>query len=168
MNETSSETVNGPITEVQPPLLGRAGIAALIPHSGNMCLLNELLNWDATQIHCQAVSHSDPHNPLRSASGLLATAAIEYAAQAMALHGGLLAQAAGTVATPGFLASTRGVQLHRLRLDDLPGPLHVWAERLAGDDAQLLYRFIVSHLGHPVAEGRAAVVLNTPLPATPP
>ncbi len=150
-----------------PQQLDHAGIARLIPHSGRMCLLHTLHAWDGTQIDCVAIGHTDAQNPLRSASGLLATAGIEYAAQAMALHGGLLAQAAGTVASPGFLASARGVQLHRHRLDDLPGALHVWAERLAGDAQQLLYRFVLRHADTTVVEGRAAVVLNTAL-STPP
>ena len=151
-----------------PQTLTRDGIAALIPHSGTMCLLARLTAWDLQRIVCAVTNHRDAANPLRSRSGLLATAAIEYAAQAMALHGALIGQAAGTPATPGYLASARGVQLHRVRLDDLPfhadehGPdeLRIEALRQAGDDRQVLYAFTVSHAGRPVAEGRAAVVLN--------
>jgi predicted hotdog family 3-hydroxylacyl-ACP dehydratase len=149
------------VTAAESPLLDHAGIGRLIPHSGTMCLLHELVSWDTQTLHARAIGHTDSKNPLRSASGLLATASIEYAAQAMALHGGLLAQAAGTVASPGFLASARNVQLHRLRLDDLPGVLDVHVERVAGDDSQLLYQFTLSHAGTVVAEGRAAIVLNT-------
>ena len=143
--------------------LERAQIAGLIPHSGSMCLLEHLDAWDHEHIVCRASSHRDLHNPLRTRSGLLAPNAIEYAAQAMALHGALLGIEAGVPATPGYLASTRGVQLHRLRLDDLPQELHITATRQAGDARQILYAFTVSHAGEPVAEGRAAVVLNTPL-----
>lgn len=143
--------------------LVQAQIAELIPHSGTMCLLQALDAWDKQHIACRADNHRDPHNPLRTRSGLLAPNAIEYAAQAMALHGALIGLEAGVPATPGYLASTRGVQLHRLRLDDLPGELHITATRQAGDARQILYAFTVSHAGEPVAEGRAAVVLNTPL-----
>lgn len=145
--------------------LAHAGIAALIPHAGNMCLLEAVQDWDAARIRCTATGHADPAHPLRSRSGLLAGAAIEYAAQAAAVHGALKARAAGTRAAPGFLASARGVRLHRLRLDDLPGPLAVQAEHLAGEGRQLLYAFSVTHAGQPVADGRLAVVLDTPLPA---
>ncbi len=145
--------------------MNHAGIAALIPHSGRMCLLAHLERWDADGIVCSATSHRDADNPLRTASGLLAPCAIEYAAQAMALHGALIGQAAGAPATPGYLASARGVQLHRLRLDDLAGELRIEARRQAGDAQQILYQFSVLHDGQPVAEGRAAVVLNTPIPA---
>ena len=146
-----------------PQTLARAQIAGLIPHSGTMCLLERLERWDAQHIVCAADSHRDPQHPLRSRSGLLAPCAIKYAAQAMALHGALVGLEAGTAASPGYLASARGVQLHRLRLDDLPGELHIEATRQAGDARQILYAFTVSHAGQPIAEGRAAVVLNTPL-----
>ena len=149
--------------------LAHQGIAALIPHSGRMCLLERLVEWDADRIVCAAINHRDADHALRTRRGLLAPVAIEYAAQAMALHGALIGQAAGTPATPGYLASARGVQLHRLRLDDLPpaasDELRIEATRQAGDAQQILYTFHVSHAGRPVADGRAAVVLNTALAA---
>ena len=159
-----------------PTVLDRAGIAARIPHAGAMCLLARLDAWDESHIVCSADNHRDPAHPLRTASGLLATSAIEYAAQAMALHGALLGAAAGAAAAPGYLASARGVRLGVLRLDDLPyrddaadpaglpDELRIEATRQAGDTRQILYAFSVRHAGRLVAEGRAAVVLNTPLP----
>jgi predicted hotdog family 3-hydroxylacyl-ACP dehydratase len=145
--------------------LDHAAIAGLIPHAGSMCLLDRVESWDAQRIRCVATNQADRDHPLRSASGLLASAAIEYAAQAAAVHGGLKARAAGGVAAPGFLASARGVTLHRLRLDELAGELAIETEHLAGDDRQLLYAFTVRHAGGLVAAGRLAVVLDTPLPA---
>jgi predicted hotdog family 3-hydroxylacyl-ACP dehydratase len=145
--------------------LTRDGIEALIPHSGRMCLLEQLDEWDEQRIVCRAVSHRDADHPLRTRRGLLAPVAIEYAAQAMALHGALIGQAAGTPATPGFLASARGVRLHVLRLDALSQePLHIEARRQAGDERQILYAFTLTHAGRPIADGRATVVLNTALP----
>lgn len=144
--------------------LDHGEIAGLIPHAGRMCLLARVDAWDAKHIRCAATGHTDPEHPLRSASGLLASAAIEYAAQAAAVHGALTAREAGGTASPGFLASARGVRLHRLRLDDLAGELVIDTEHVAGDDRQLLYAFTVRHAGGTVAEGRLAVVLDTPLP----
>ena len=103
------------------------------------------------------------HNPLRSADGLLAPCAIEYAAQAMALHGALIALP-GTAARPGYLASVRNVRLTVPRLDQIVGSLQVRAERLAGDARQILYGFAVSdEHGALLVDGRAVVVLDTPL-----
>jgi predicted hotdog family 3-hydroxylacyl-ACP dehydratase len=141
-----------------------ADIAALIPHAGRMCLLERVQSWDDTRIVCASLGHASPQNPLRSASGLLATTGIEYAAQAAAVHGALRARAAGGKAGPGFLASARAVRLHRLRLDDLPGELLVEAEHLAGEGRQLLYAFRLVHQGRDLVDGRLAVVLDTPLP----
>jgi predicted hotdog family 3-hydroxylacyl-ACP dehydratase len=142
----------------------RDGIEALIPHSGRMSLLDRLDDWDAQRIVCRAIDHRDADHPLRTRRGLLGPVAIEYAAQAMALHGALIGQAAGTPATPGFLASARGVRLHVLRLDALSAePLRIEATRQAGDARQILYAFSVSHAGRTIAEGRATVVLNTAL-----
>lgn len=170
-----------------PILLDHDGITELIPHRGRMSLLDGLLAWDEHQIHCVARNHRDPQHPLRSASGLLSSCLVEYAAQAMALHGGLSHRAALAAGqTPrigaGYLASMRAVELSVWRLDDLPsGPpeatatpamaprsgfddtLHIHATRRAGDAQQVLYDFAVHHAGHCLARGRAAVVLNNPL-----
>ncbi len=147
----------------QPATLDHAGIAARIPHQGSMCLLHSLRHWTADAIHCTATHHADPAHPLRSAAGLLAPCAIEYAAQAMALHAGLCA-AAGTPPTPGFLASARQVRLHVPRLDTAAGPLQVQAQRLAGDAQQAMYRFTLHDAaGRLLVEGRATVVLNRTL-----
>lgn len=151
-----------------PATLDHAGIALRIPHSGRMCLLHALEQWDANSIHCSAISHRDADNPLRSASGLLGPCAIEYAAQAMALHGSLVAPA-GDAPKPGYLASVRGVHIAQPVLHTLPGALQVRAERLAGDERQILYRFeVTDEQGGAVAEGRATVVLNTPIPPSTP
>ena len=146
-----------------PGALGRDEIEQLIPHRGSMCLLARLERWNSEQIVCAATNQREAAHPLRTRSGLMAPCAIEYAAQAMALHGALLAQAAGASASPGFLASARGVQLHVLRLDELQGELRIEATRQAGDANQILYTFAVSHGELPIVDGRAAVVLNTPI-----
>ncbi len=156
-----------------PSTLERKGIAALIPHSGAMCLLARLEGWSLERIVCIATNHRDADHPLRSRRGLLAPIAIEYAAQAMALHGALIGQAEGTPATPGYLASARGVRFNVLRLDELPvsanigvvDELRIEAIRQAGDARQILYAFAVHHDEQLIAEGRAAVVLNTPIAA---
>jgi len=146
-----------------PATLDHAGIAQRIPHTGRMCLLDALLFWDATHIHCLARNQQQPNHPLRTGRGLLIPAGIEYAAQAMALHGALVAPPHGSP-TPGFLASVRGVQAQVLRLDEVPGDLHVHAERLAGDERQILYSLVLrDQAGQTLLSGRATVVLNTPL-----
>ena len=139
-------------------MLDRVAIAARIPHQGSMCLLDAVLAWDSGQIHCRASSHRQPDNPLRAAARLGAACGIEYAAQAMAVHGALLAPE-GAPPRPGYLASVRSVQLVVDRLDDLPQDLDIVAERLSGDENNILYHFRVEHAGNLLLSGRAAVML---------
>ena len=139
-------------------MLDRVAIAARIPHQGSMCLLDAVLAWDSGQIHCRASSHRQPDNPLRAAARLGAACGIEYAAQAMAVHGALLAPA-GAPPRPGYLASVRSVQLAVDRLDDLAQDLDIVAERLSGDEHNILYHFRVEHAGDLLLSGRAAVML---------
>ena len=145
--------------------IDRARIAALIPHQGAMCLWDEVLDWDAGAIRLRTTGHRAPDNPLRSDGGLRAVHLCEYGAQAMAVHGGLLASAAGGAAPPGVLVALRGVQLHVARIDGLAGDLVCEAERLVASDRSQQYGFRISHDQVLLAEGRAAVVLQ---PATAP
>jgi len=139
----------------------RATIETLVPHAGAMCLWDEAIEWHATRIVVRTQGHRDPAHPLRSGGQLRAIHLCEYGAQAMAVHGGLLARERGAVAPPGMLVALRGVDLRCTRIDDLPGPLECEAEALiAGEDAQQ-YRFLIRHDGIVLAEGRAAVMLQT-------
>jgi predicted hotdog family 3-hydroxylacyl-ACP dehydratase len=141
------------------PELDHGWIAAHIPHQGGMCLLDRVLEWHGQRIVCEAVSHTDPQNPLRDAGRLGAATGVEYAAQAMAVHGALLAQT-DAAPTQGYLTSVRSLILHVDRLDDVADPLRVTAERLSGDARLILYQFSL-HCGERcLIEGRASVVLD--------
>jgi predicted hotdog family 3-hydroxylacyl-ACP dehydratase len=124
-----------------------------------MCLLDGVLEWNAQRILCRASSHHDPANPLRVDGRLPAACGIEYGAQAMAVHGALLA-ADGTPLGPGILASVRGVQLLADRLDEHAGVLRVAAERLSGEEDHILYAFSVAGDAGELLRGRATVVLD--------
>ena len=158
-------------------LLDHAAIAARVPHAGAMCLLDSVVSWDEQHIECRAAGHVSPAHPLVQDGRLPATAAIEYAAQAMALHGRLVHEQAGADAAPrrGFLAALRSVRLHCRWIDAAAAPLTVRASRFAGDEVQVLYDFEVeTDAAGLLAAGRAVVVLDasaraaTPAAAAPP
>jgi predicted hotdog family 3-hydroxylacyl-ACP dehydratase len=136
-----------------------AWIAAHIPHQGSMCLLDAVERWNADYIVCLAVSHGDPAHPLRAEGRLGAAAGIEYAAQAMAVHGALLAEAHAPP-RPGYLTSVRSVDLRVSRLDLQPAPLTIVAERLSGDSNHILYQFSVESGAVCLLSGRATVMLD--------
>ena len=139
--------------------LDRAGIASRIPHHGNMCLLDSVESWSDTLIHCQASSHAAPDNPLRAAGRLGMANGIEYAAQAMAVHGALRAGADGAPRA-GYLTSVREVEFHAERLDLDTTPLDIHAECLSGDGNHLIYSFRLETAGRLLITGRASVMLD--------
>ncbi len=140
----------------------KADIARLIPHAGAMCLLDGVVRWDSTRIRCVSRGHRDMENPLRTGGQLPAVCGIEYAAQAMAVHGGL---AAITRSKPkaGHLVSLRDVIWRHSRLDNLEGDLIVDAERLLGDRSHVIYQFTLRVGALEVLSGRATVVLEAAL-----
>ncbi|MGH8822543.1 MAG: hotdog family protein [Rhodoferax sp.] len=153
---------------IPPPRLQQAGIARRIPHQGRMCLLDAVTAWDDTRIVCRASSHRATDNPLRAQGRLGAACGVEFAAQAMAVHGALLAEREldGSAAAPraGYLASVRSVNLHVQRLDTIVADLTVTAERLLGDANHILYCFSIEAGPELLLEGRAAVVLDAAVP----
>jgi predicted hotdog family 3-hydroxylacyl-ACP dehydratase len=140
--------------------INKAEIRKLIPHSGPMCLLDRVTRWDDQSITCISDTHLDPANPLRREGHLSAVHAFEYAAQAVAVHGGLRARSAGATAPPGYLAALRDAHLYITRLDDVASPLEVYAHRLFGNTANTIYECRVSAGGVPLAEGRVTIILR--------
>jgi predicted hotdog family 3-hydroxylacyl-ACP dehydratase len=149
-----------------PQTLDRDAIARRIPHRGSMCLLDAVLAWDHGLIRCQASSHRLPDHPLRAHGRLGAACGVEYAAQAMAVHGALVAEsldghnAGGFPPRAGYLAGIRSVTLHVERLDTVAVPLTVDAQRITGDANTVMYSFSVSAGTQTLLDGRAIVVLD--------
>lgn len=150
-------------------LIERDELCALIPHGGTMCLLDGVQEWDDTSIVCVSNSHRSVDNPLRSQShetprshqalpSLAVIHAVEYGAQAMAVHGGLLARKQGGTAAPGYLAALRDVQLHVSSLDAFTDPLRVEAEQVMAGAGNLMYNLRVSSGGIDIVSARATVI----------
>lgn len=118
----------------------------LVPHAGAMCLLDEIIGWQAERIHCRSRMRPAAAHPLAGPDGLPATALIEYAAQATAAHGTLLARAA---TGPGPAASGRLVALRNIELPATPAEiaatdaLDIHAERILADPGGSIYAFRV-------------------------
>ena len=122
-------------------MLDRAAIAARIPHTGKMCLLERVVDWDERTIRCVAISHRNTDNPLRESDGLPVWAGIEYAAQAAAVHGALIDPRSAPRA--GVLAALRDVNATCDWLNNIDGELLLAATLLHSDVAGGIYRFEV-------------------------
>ena len=141
-------------------LIDKPEIRTLIPHAGTMCLLDNVIDWDDESIVCITGTHRDKTNPLRRDGRLSSLNALEYGAQAAAIHGGLRARAAGTIAPACYLAALRDAHLYVGRLDDLASPLEVRAKRLFGDAGNTVYQCEVATGDIRVADARVTIMLH--------
>ena len=129
-------------------------ILELIPHQGNMCLLEMALAWSATDITCVAHSHLSADNPLRRGGRLDPVSGVEYGLQAAALHGALLS---GKRQPTALLASLRDVKVRTRWLDDPSlGMLRVTATQESCTPHGAMYSFtIAAEAGTELLSGRA-------------
>ena len=146
-------------------MLDRHWIAAHIPHQGAMCLLEKVENWSHEHVYCRTTRHRDISNPMRATGRLGAACGIEFAAQAMALHGALIATQQDATPFPqpkaGLLVSVRQVQFNVARLDDIEDDLQVEVTRLSGNTHNVMYDFQLRDETRVLITGRATVILDT-------
>lgn len=140
-------------------MIERNQIAQLIPHAGAMCLVDKVVSWDARSIRCLTTRHRSRDNPLKRADGKIgAICAVEFGAQAMALHGRLVTNTSGAP-MPGFLASVRDVRIHA-RFLEVVEDIVIDAALLMGDGRGATYSFALSTVAGKLASGRATVVFD--------
>ena len=137
-------------------------LADLIPHAGLMCLNEGVISWDELTAVCVTDTHQKGNNPLIKDGKLSCLHAIEYCAQVMAVHGGLLAREKGEKLAPGYLAAIRDVSLTHDYLDDIKESLYVSVKQLMAQAGNLMYEFLMYYGEEDnkvtVASGRATVI----------
>ena len=131
--------------------------AALIPHRGAMRLLDEVVAHDDRHVHARTRSHQRVDNPLRDGNALRSVHLCEYGAQAMAVHGAVLAAAGDGVPESGLLVALRDIVLAVSRIDDLPGALDVHCTLVLADAGVRHGTFRIEHAGAVIASGRLTV-----------
>jgi len=136
-------------------VLGRAEIEALIPHAGDMVLLDKVEAWSDDTIVCTTNSHRKPGNPLGRRDGVPAICGVEYGGQAMAVHGALTTNQPGR---QGLIANVRSVILSARTLDR-DHEITVQAERMAGGQDGVIYQFSLQAAGRELISGQAMILL---------
>lgn len=102
-------------------------ICQLVPHSGQMVLLDRALSADAEQLCAEVRIHEG--SMLCGADGVGAWVGIEYMAQAIAAHAGWLALQRGEEVKVGFLLGSRKYEANVAHF--APGSvLHVHVRRV--------------------------------------
>lgn len=135
-------------------------IDARVPHAGDMVLIDEVISHDDSRITCRAETGPLEHHPLGRKGRLPASALAEYGAQAMAVHGSLLA-AAEVPPREGRLVALPELELGVPALDEA-AELIIHAERIGGSAVGEVYAFRVLCDDAMLARGRATVMFPNP------
>ena len=140
-------------------------IETLLPHSGRMRLIDRVLSYDEQTIVCESDSHRAAHHPLAEDGVLSIICGLEYGAQAMAIHGALLATGGTPTARArhGFLVAASDLQWTVDRLDRCTAPIVITAVSEFRSGNQVAYRFDINASGTAVLQGRASVILGAPI-----
>jgi predicted hotdog family 3-hydroxylacyl-ACP dehydratase len=136
--------------------------AELLPHSGRMLLLRNVVEHDDLETTCEIDVRDS--TLFRSSDGTVPVwVGIEYMAQCIAAHGGLMARKFGDPVKPGLLLGSRRVTFHAKHFS--PGPmLLVSARYLRSTKGMHMFACkIWSADIDPLAEGR----LNVYIPENP-
>jgi len=123
-------------------------IADVLPHSGPMILLDEVVAFDGAGVRCRVTIR--PGSMFVDHGRVPAIVALEYMAQAAAAHAGLEGQSRGEGPRVGYILGTRELSLE---VDDFEvgDELVVEARRLEGDERLVRFRCIVTRQGERVA-----------------
>jgi predicted hotdog family 3-hydroxylacyl-ACP dehydratase len=132
-----------------------------------MCLLDEVIEWTAGSICCRSESHRREDHALRAHGRLGIACGIEYAAQAMAVHGALRATGSPQESRPGVLASVRSLTMNVDRLDDIAGALFARATLVTGDSTMVLYEISLADVTRVLLSGRATIAFGATTGAQP-
>jgi predicted hotdog family 3-hydroxylacyl-ACP dehydratase len=132
-------------------------IEALVPHSGPMCLLERVIEHGPGHTLCAV----DPGRSrlLAAADGTVPVwVGIEYMAQCIAAHGGLVALERGEPRRPGVLLGARRVRFDVPRFE-ADRELHVLARHHRGERGLLAFECEIRDArgGAPLGEGRLNV-----------
>ncbi|MEP6959950.1 MAG: 3-hydroxylacyl-ACP dehydratase [Nitrospirota bacterium] len=142
------------------PQLTKEELSTFLPHAGAMRLIDRVESWDDRSIQCRTRSHQDSENPLRHGTRLEAVTGLEYAAQAMGIHMGLLNRTRSTDELIGYVGGLRDVVLGVDRLDECPAELTIDVTRVFEGDNSFMYQFSISSGGQAVMTGRASLFLK--------
>lgn len=120
---------------LQPPAFPPIG--ELLPHRGRAVLLSRVLAHDATSTTCAVEAGAGAL--YRDAEGFVPSyVGLEYMAQAVAAHGGLLDREAGRDARPGFFLGSRRLSFAATRFA-ADQALEVTARHLRGNGRMLAF-----------------------------
>lgn len=147
------------MTIVQPDFsiipLSRKAIEERLPHAGSMCLLDEITAVNKQTLTACAISHQDKLNPLMLDGKIATINGVEYAAQAMAVHGSFLSEKTQS----GYIATVRNIELFTPYLPQNNLPLIINVEQLMSDKNGFTYQFQIQCKQQNIISGKITIFL---------
>lgn len=149
-----------PIINTHGVKLNASEIEQRLPHAGAMCLLHEVIATDSDSLTALATSHLNTDNPLRQGDKIATINGIEYAAQAMALHGSLLSSASPEAPQAGYIATVRNIEMITAFIPETGAPLLITVEQLMSDSNGFTYHFYIDCEQQRLISGKITVFLT--------
>jgi predicted hotdog family 3-hydroxylacyl-ACP dehydratase len=137
--------------------LNQHQIEVLIPHCGRMCLIESVEYWDRDRIRCTSDTHRKQDHPLRLNGELSSLHLLEYGAQTMGIHGGLLKKET----TQGFLAAVRNVRICIQSLDSVHSEIIIEAHAQLQTESGAIYEFTITDAEANLLLSARATVINS-------
>jgi predicted hotdog family 3-hydroxylacyl-ACP dehydratase len=122
-------------------------LAKIVPHSGRMVLLDEVVAFDGRRVVCRVALR--PDSTFMNEGRVRAIVALEYMAQAVAAFAGLRGRATGDPVRIGFLLGTREMKLE-VDYFEAGDELVVEAVHVWGDEHLGSFECAVSRAGQAV------------------
>ena len=136
--------------------LNHKEIEQRLPHAGTMSLLNEVIEANSNSLTALAKSHLETNNPLRLNGKIATVNGIEYAAQAMAIHGSLLSD----ISPAGYIAAVRNIDINVPFFPETDAPLIIEVQRLMSDKNGFSYQFYINCEQISLISGKITVFLT--------
>lgn len=146
---------------MQPYEINRDIIATMLPHSGDMVLIDNVESFDNNTLCTSITSHRRDAHPLTSNEELASVILIEYAAQAAGLHRALHAYDKKQKPTLAYLASLSDVYIAPVRINIINDNLILNVNLILAEATKAIYRFKV--LDNDVILCKGQMVLAEPV-----
>ena len=145
------------MTSILNSVLNSQEIEQYLPHAGKMSLLHTVSYADSLLLKASAISHLNSNNPLRLNDKLASINGIEYAAQAMAIHGFLLSKE--DAVQKGYIASVRNIEIKTPFFPETESVIKIEVQQLMSDTNGFTYQFHISAGKKTLISGKITIFL---------
>lgn len=131
-------------------------LSSLLPHGKPLLLIEEVLKWNEESIVAKTMSHTYSDNPLLKNGLLHPIHSLEYAAQVMAIHSGLLNE--NKKSRTMLIGGLRKLSFSRTPLNKYLAPLTVMAKTKIHSSSGAIYQFSIMSSDSQIGRGRIILV----------